>query len=239
MPFDPIRHFYKKLGCNQNLIREIVMGEKYIGVMLADGRVGVCATVGHEIEKVDQCFTVNLQNPTQRIILNAYYNALLNGDQEYLPGRDIFEEIDFRRYRKVVMVGWFRSLQKKFLKAKIGLDVYDMLEQNPTLMPIGGLQAGIEEADAMIVTATTIANGTLKGITDAARGDCDIFLLGPSAIMHEDMFRYTPIRGLFGSVFTPHDKEVLNIIRAGNGTPEFASRMEKVFMMRPADEVAK
>lgn len=239
MPFDPIRHFYKKLGCNQTLVREIVMGEKYIGVMLEDGRVGVCATVDQEIEKVDQCFSVNLQNPTHRIILNAYYNALMNGDQDYPPGRDIFEEIDFRRYHKVVMVGWFRSLHKKFLDAKIGIDVYDMLEDNPTLMPVGGLQEGIAEADAMIVTATTIANGTLKSITDAAKGECDIFLLGPSTIMHEDMFRYTPIKGLFGSVFSPHDKAVLNIIKAGQGTPEFASRMQKVFMMRPEAGVAK
>ncbi len=78
-------------------------------------------------------------------------------------------------------------------------------------------------------------NGTFKVVTDSVSAHCDVFMLGPSTIMHDDMFKYTRVKALFGSVFKPHDKTVLNIIRAGGGTPEFSGHMQKVFLVRPEE----
>lgn len=235
MPFDPIRHFYKKLGCRHELVQEMVIGEKYTAVLLQDGRIGVCATLGNVVEKVVPGFTPNLKKPTHRIILNAYFNAMLNYEPEYAGHLDIFEAVDFSPYKKIVMVGWFRSLHQKFREAKIKIKVFDMLEDNRHLSPLEEMPDALAGADALVVSSTTMFNGTFKVVTDSVPAHCDVFMLGPSTIMHEDMFKYTRVKALFGSVFKPHDKTVLNIIRAGGGTPEFSGHMQKVFLVRPEE----
>lgn len=232
MPFDPIRHFYKKIGYQQSQVQEIVVGEKYTGVILNDGRIGVCATLGEVIEKIPSDFTPDIKEPKHRIILNAYLNAMLNYEHDYEDTKDIFDEIDFSSYKRIVMIGWFRTLHKKFRDAKMMVEAYDLLEQNRSLSPIEQMDEAVAEADAIVVSSTTIFNCTLKNIIDQASDECDIFMLGPSTIMHEDIFKYTKIRALFGSIFKPHDKAVLNIIKSGCGTPEFSGHMTKVFLKR-------
>jgi len=233
MPFDPIRHFYKKVGYKPTLIHELVVGEKYTAVILKDGRLGVCATLGNVMGRITPDFQVDLKNPVHRIILNAWFNAILNYDNEYEGGRDIFEEISFGSYRKVVMIGWFRTLHKKFRDKKIDVEAFDLLEDNKYLSPIGEMRDAVRAADALVMSSTTIFNGTMKEITDLASEQCDIFMLGPSTIMHPDLFRHTSVKALFGSVFKLHDKAVVNIIRSGCGTPEFSGHMQKVFLKRP------
>ena len=232
MPFDPLRHYYKKLGCNQSLVQEMVLGEKYTAVILNDGRLGVCATLGHEVEKVVPGFTPDLKKITHRIILNAYFNAMLNYEHEYEVERDIFEEIDFRQYPNIVMIGWFRTLHQKFIKAGLNVQAFDRQQESPKLSPIDKMPDAISKANAIVVSSTTIFNMSLKEIDDLTSPECDIYMLGPSTILHEDMFRYTKIKALFGSIFKPHDKAVLNIIKSGCGTPEFSGHMKKVFLKR-------
>jgi hypothetical protein len=233
MPFDAIRHFYKKFGFQQNLISEMVIGEKYAAVILNDGRLGVCATLGHVVEKTNPGFTPDLKNPTHRIVLNAFFNALLNDEFEHDGSDDIFTAVDFKAYQQIVMVGWFRSLHKKFKDARIPVKVFDMHNEHPEIEPMDELDPSVSQADALVVSSTTLFNGTLKEIIDKASPESDIFLLGPSTILHPDMFIHTPVKALFGSVFNPHDKAVLKIIRAGCGTPEFSGHMKKVFLRRP------
>lgn len=232
MPFDPIRHFHKKVGFNQNLIHEIVIGEKYSAVILADGRIGVCATLGEHIEQMRSDFQVDLKNPTHRIILNSYFNAFLNYENDYEKENDIFDEIDFSVYKKIVMVGWFRTLHKKFRDSKIIVEAFDPLSKSRYLSPVEQMNESVSEADVLVVSSTTIFNETLKEITDIASDNCDIYMLGPSTILHKDIFLHTKIKALFGSIFQPHDKAVLNIIKSGCGTPEFSGHMQKVFLKR-------
>jgi uncharacterized protein (DUF4213/DUF364 family) len=233
MPFDPIRHFYKKAGYQQQLVEELVIGEKYTAVILKDGRIGVCATLGNPMEKIVHDFSVDLKKPTCRILLNAYFNAFLNYNTEFSGSLDIFDAVDFSKYHNIVMVGWFRSLHKKFRDAKIRVKAFDLTEENSHLSSLEDLPDALSEADAVVVSSTTIFNNTLKVICDTANPECDIYMLGPSTILHEDMFKYTRVKALFGSIFKPHDKMVVNIIRSGCGTPEFSGHMEKVFMVRP------
>lgn len=235
MPFDPIRHYYKKIGYQQSLVKEMVIGEKYTAVILNDGRIGVCATLGEVVERITTDFSPDLKEPTHRIILNAYFNAVLNYENEYEDTRDIFDEIDFSHYKKIVMVGWFRTLHKKFRDARMMVEAYDMLETNRYLSPLDHMEESLAEADAIVVSSTTIFNETFKSITDIASEKSDIFMLGPSTLLHNDMFKYSRVKALFGSVFKPHDKAVLNIIKSGCGTPEFSGHMQKVFLKRPEE----
>lgn len=234
MPFDAIRHFHKKYGFQQQLVREIVIGEKYAAVILQDGRIGVCATLGQPMERILPNFSPDLKNTTHRIILNAFFNALLNDDPEFDGFDDIASVIDFRKFEHVVMVGYFRSLHWKLKESDVTLRVFDLNDDHPPIEPIQEMNHAIGEADALIVSSTTIFNGTLKEITDKATPGCEVFLLGPSTILHPDLFRHTPVTAMFGSLFNPHDKAVLKIIRSGGGTPDFAAHMKKVFLRCPA-----
>jgi hypothetical protein len=66
-------------------------------------------------------------------------------------------------------------------------------------------------------------------VTHSGEGEsCDIFLLGPSSIMNRDMFGYKNIKKIFGSIFKPDDKNVLNVIGNGFGTKKFLKYGRKV-----------
>ncbi|MEZ5012154.1 MAG: DUF4213 domain-containing protein [Bacteroidales bacterium] len=46
---EPIRHFLDKEGFEITRIKEWVIGEKYVGVMLDNGNIGVCATLDNSV----------------------------------------------------------------------------------------------------------------------------------------------------------------------------------------------
>ena len=85
------------------------------------------------------------------------------------------------------------------------------------------------EAKAVILTATSIFNETFMSIVKNTRNNCDIFILGPSSIMNEDMLKYKNIKMIFGSVFQSNDERVLNTIRTGGGTKQFIRFGKKVY----------
>ena len=62
------------------------------------------------------------------------------------------------------------------------------------------------------------------------KDNCDIFTLGPSTIMSNEMFNYRNVKLLFGSIFEPNDILTLKIIQGGGGTKQFMPYMKKVFL---------
>ncbi|MFH2141151.1 MAG: DUF364 domain-containing protein, partial [Bacteroidota bacterium] len=69
-------------------------------------------------------------------------------------------------------------------------------------------------------------------IINNTNNKCDIFLLGPSNILHSDMIDYRNIKFVFGSVFQKNDLRVLKIISEGGGTPDFLKYLEKVYIQK-------
>jgi uncharacterized protein (DUF4213/DUF364 family) len=103
-----------------------------------------------------------------------------------------------------------------------------MIKENGGLIPIINEMETIKKADAIILSATTVANGTFMDIVTHSRENCDIFLLGPSSIMSRDMFEYKNLKKIFGSIFKSDDENVLNVIRNGFGTKKFIKYGRKV-----------
>ena len=129
------------------------------------------------------------------------------------------------------MVGLFKPIVEKFNKNRIAIRVFDKIKESSLLDPITQETAEVRSADALILTATTIFNGTFMDLVGHSGEKCDIFLLGPSAIMDRDMFRYKNIKRIFGAVFEPWDERVLDTIKEGFGTQKFIRYGRKVTLL--------
>lgn len=226
---DPITHYFRKYNFESSKVKELICGERYVAILLDNGNIGVCATLGI---KVSAPFSKNidLENIEHRIILNAYYNALLNYNQEYSDEKDIFEEIDFKRFKNIVMVGNFKPVVKRFQEANIPLFIFDKKEDEEILLKMKDQKRFIQNADAIILTATSMFNKSFVDLIENSNERSSIYILGPSAILDGDMKMYPYVKMIFGSVFERNDMRVLNVIRANLGTRYFSPFSRKVFI---------
>lgn len=228
---EPLKHFVEKYGVHVSNIKKIVCGRKYSAVLLKNGNIGVCANLLTNVEvKIEDLRRADLNKIEHRIILNAYFNANLNYLNNYKKKSDIFEAIDFKHYKNIIMIGLFKPILKNFDENNIKIQVFDLTKKSHKLMPIEKEMETIKKGDAIILSATTIFNNTFMEILNNSGVNCDIFLLGPSSIMNNDLFKYKNIKKIFGSIFESNDERVLNIIKQGYGTKQFLPFGKKVFL---------
>ncbi|MFO7851832.1 MAG: Rossmann-like domain-containing protein [Bacteroidota bacterium] len=229
---EPLKHFYSIRGFERAHIKECVIGDKYVAILHSSGNIGVCATLGTKMDdKLLIDGEVDLDKPAHRIILNAYYNAILNYERDYDDICDIFDRIDFSKYSRIVMIGYFESLYDKFSENNINLEVFDINKASNILTDISKMKESLKGAETIILTGTTIFNKTFNDIVSMTPPGCKIFLLGPSNILSDEMFRYPNIKVVFGSVFKPNDDRVLEKIESGYGTRGFLPYLNKVYII--------
>ncbi len=229
---EPVKYFYKKYGIDNNNVNNVVVGEKYLAVVLNNGNIGVCSTLDHSISFEKQEFdNIDLDKISHRIAANAYFNAVFNYKNKYDCLIDIFDKIDFDKYNNIVMIGFFRSLVNKFSEKKIPLTIFDKKIEDPVLTDMKMQKKHLQTADAVIISGTTIFNNTFTQIINNTT-KADIYLLGPSNILHHDIFKYKNIKFVFGAIFNKSDNNLLNIIRNNGCTPEFSPFMKKVYLKK-------
>ncbi len=229
---EPLKYYYGKYGFEISEVKKTVAGEKYLGMMLEDGRIGVCATLKQKIdvETINDDSFPDLDNLEHRLIYNAYLNAMLNYRSDYKDERDIFEFINFGNYHKIVMIGDFRPLVAKFRQSEMEVSVFDLFSDREGVMPIEKRGKYLSKADGVILTATSIFNNTFHGIMESVNNNCDVFILGPTAILDEDMKRYENVKVIFGTVFDKNDNRILDIIADNQGTRHFQKFGKKVYI---------
>jgi len=226
---EPISHFYNSFGIDTEQIHKIVCGDKYVAVLLKNGNIGVCSTLKNKVSvTIDDLNYFNRNSTQHRIVGIAYFNALLNYDRQYPKQIDIFDEIDFNKFQNIVMIGYFGSLTDKFKSASINLSIFDLKNNNNALVDINKQKEFLNKADVVILTSTSVLNNTFLEIIESTSENCRIFTLGPSTILHPDMFKYQNIHTIFGSIFEKSDSELLDIIKNGAGTKRFLHLMKKV-----------
>ena len=125
------------------------------------------------------------------------------------------------------MIGNFRPLIRKFNAIGISLNVFD-LENNDAYLIDSKLQNEyINKADALIVTGTTLLNNTFTDIVENTSDNCNVYLLGPSNILTNELFKYKNIKIIFGAVFT-NPLMVINLIERGGSIKDCLSYGKKV-----------
>ena len=228
---EPLEYFFEKYGIDIQNIKHIVCGEKYVAVVLKNGQIGVCATLNNYVNvDIRELRYPELNKVQHRIVLNAYYNASFNYKNQYDITIDIFNKIDFKKYSKIVMIGFFRSLVEKFENEKINLTIFDKTEEDSKLTVMSEQLTKVAKADALILSSTSVFNNTFIDILNTTKEDCDVYTLGPSTILNSEMFKYRNIKFLFGSVFDLNDVNTIKIIQNGGGTKQFLPFMDKVFL---------
>ncbi|MCK7461893.1 MAG: DUF4213 domain-containing protein [Sphingobacterium sp.] len=117
---EPLEFFLTKNRINTERIKRIGAGEKYVAIELSDGNIGVCSTLYHPVDANFKVFeNPDTDNIQHRIMLNAWLNAELNNRMGIHDGEgDIFDVVDFTKYRNIVMVGYFTASGKKIQRGK-------------------------------------------------------------------------------------------------------------------------
>lgn len=232
---DPLSMLLSRHGYNFHGIKKIVTGEKYAAVMLCNGNIGVCATLGHPVSSTMEAYKhPNLTKISNRIILNAYFCATLNYRRDSFVSSDLYDYLDFSRYKRTVMIGFFASIVEKCEKEGIKLSVFDHKLEHDRLLPDAEKMAYLNQAQAVILTSTTVFNKTFNGILKETPDDCAIFMLGPSSIMTPDLFEYRNIKMISGALFEKFDDQVLLTIANNGGTKDFLKYKNKKILLKSA-----
>ena len=219
---EPLEFLLSKYKFEINKIENISTGLRYTAVLLKNGNIGVCANLGHKINPaLNNYSNIDLKNFSHRIVLNAYFNALLNYSHSSNSDVDIFDAVDFKKYKKVVMLGFIKPVVKIFHKLNIPISIFDFQKEDPVLTPISEQKKLLKEADAIILTSTSIFNNSFLDSINATNDNCDIFMIGPSSIMTPEILEYKNIKMIFGATFDKSDDRVLKIIREDGGTRKF------------------
>lgn len=190
--------------------------------MLDNGNIGVCANLGEKIPKdIIDIKYIDINSSSHRIIISAYFNALLNYQNNYETNKDIFDAIDFKKYNNIVMVGFFKPILQKFDKSGIKVTIFDIHKESNLLTKMHKQNDLLKKADAVILTSTSLSNNTFTSVINSTINGCDIHMLGPSSLMTHEMFGYKNIKTISGATFDKYDNRILDIIKQGYGTKAF------------------
>lgn len=230
---EPLLHFFNNYKYDASQIGRVITGECFTAVELINGKIGICSNTNNKVDlnKIN-LNSLNQNSIQHRIILNAYYNAIFNYQQEYIIEKDVFDFVDFTQYQNIVMIGYFESTYTKFVNAGLKVSVFDIEKTDHALVSMSKEMDYVKNSDAILMTATTIANKTFFEIVNNTKEGCDIFLTGPSSIMHPDMFKFKNIKSILGSVFDNNDQRVLDSIEKGGCTRDFIKYGKKVVFVR-------
>jgi len=234
MKNDLLNNIYNKRNISLSQIKNIYAGNKYTAIEDISGNIGVCSNLDISVNPNLLKSNPDFEKVQNRIIVNALVNAIINPYCTADGEGDISEVIDFRNYRKIVMIGYFESLFNRLCNKGVITDVYDrLISDNPNISDIRKMQTTIPLADAIILTATTISNNTFNEIMNIVNANCHVYILGPSAILDRELLSSINIAGIFGAQFLKEkNEEITDIVMQGKGTKAFLHLMKKVYILR-------
>lgn len=86
----------------------------------------------------------------------------------------------------------------------------------------------VPKADVLVITGTTLINGTLEKILNLARPDTQVIVLGPTASLIPHAFFKRGVNILGGDIITNPDKMLDTLTEGGSGYHLYGKSAEKV-----------
>lgn len=182
----------------------------YTGVMLDNGYVGLCSTptedIGHphlarklDFHGSDALEVARLAN-SFNMIERAVGVAAINALSQYLMdsegydrqlGVDILNALDLRGNDNVAVVGYMRPLVEKLKGVAREVHVF---ERNPQLrgdaLPDTFVESILPKKDVVIISGSSLVNGTLDRLLDLSKGARSVAVAGPTAsTLPEPLFK--------------------------------------------------
>jgi len=222
-------------------------GLKYSAVSLTDGLIGVSYTWnrGHCCGPDEEPFfdyegaeasvlleKILSEGAIGRSLSMALINALNGRRALEMPGDDdnsvIFNTLKVRKGTRMAMVGFFRPVVK--VLEGMGVEVY-ISDMTHDMGSPGELYKRLADwAECLILTSTTIVNGTFDEIMNHCPEGLPVALLGPTTPMIPEVFRDYGIALLAGTAPDKVDL-TMRLIRQGAGTPDFQKHAKKVYCL--------
>lgn len=232
-------------------IRGLTIGLGYTAVLTDDGRLGLsysmiertaCCTHVRSFRDFDGAPASELldyvlsEDTLERSMGLALVNALNEPRAQHLPqdgtrGGVFMEAFGVQRGTRVAMVGHFPPVARRLREAGAELSILDSDEH------MGDEASFLRELahwpSVLIVTATTILNGSLELFLDHVTDRVDVMIMGPTTPLLPEAYADSPVRLLAGMVPLDHER-VIAAVRQGGGTPALSRHCRKIYWKRPA-----
>lgn len=237
---------------NDIYTKRVVLGLGYTGVELTTGQVGVCYTFGSEI--TPDCCQIWRKAGTlagkpaieiaelskswdlsESVVGVAALNALSqlaierNRKRYTITEGDFVDHVEIRKGDTVVLVGNIHPFVPKIKEKTQKLYI---LEKNPRLREPKGLpdfaaEEVLPSADIVIITGTTLANGTIDHLLALSKNAREKSLVGPSASVFPDPLFERGVT-LIGGIQVTDSEKIMQIISEGGGTPSFGVACKRI-----------
>jgi uncharacterized protein (DUF4213/DUF364 family) len=228
-------------------VKDVRIGLSYTAVLLENGQAGLAYTFPKDHSEGCTAFKGELPLAGSRASrLLAFFdsgakldsslalatcNALFSTTVEGLREGDVLKYLDLRNEDTVGMVGWFAPVVP-FLRKRVGsLKIFEQVETNDKeIMSSEEAYRILPECHVALITSTSIINGTIDGLLEAAGSCREVVLLGASTPLAPAAFSHTPVTVLAGVVIS-EPVEILRIVSEGCGTHRFKNAVRKVNAM--------
>ncbi len=222
---------------------DVRLGLTYTAVKLNDGRTGVAYSFGNRIisgcsvfmgtrplagKKASELIDFLASEDTLECSLGlATANALANTEPRPVLGGDVLEAVRFQASDRVAMIGFFGPLVPSLEKMVAQLEVFEETDRlSGNSRPSPEAMETLPESDVALITSTSIINGTLDKLLEAASKCREVVLLGSSTPLSPETFRHTNVTWLSGIVVTDPDG-ILRVVSEGAGTAFFKPHVTK------------
>ena len=170
----------------------------------------------------------------------AYWARFGNGAME--TGVDAFDTVDIDPQKKAVVVGALVPMLKKLIDA--GADFTILEKDQRTLKPYemqyylsdDHAPDVVPQADLLVITGTTVLNGTLPGLLALATPYAEVVVAGPTASMLPEPF-FTRGVSVFGGITVTKPDELLDVISEGGSGYHFFGKSAERMVFRPGGRV--
>ncbi len=159
----------------------------------------------------------------------AALNAINNTGTQGYEG-NIFDKIQIREGDRVAMVGFIAPVARMLQDRGCQVDVFELRDvEARCIRPAEEMQQTLTQAEIVILTATTLINGSLGGIISQPFAAREVILMGPSTPVAPAQFSKTAITFLAGCRVVDEEK-TFRIVIEGGGTEVLYSQgaMKKI-----------
>ncbi len=225
-------------------ISRLTIGLGYTASELEDGRTGIAYTwlnrkEGCSVIKGPDSFEGKSASgllekifspvPLERTLAVATANALNHKTAAAFKDDEgsLVADINSGKGSRIAMVGFFGPVVELLRANGSETVVYDIGKNSGN--PDEFFPFLEHKADALILTSTSLLNGSMEDVLARLAGRrIPVVLLGPTTIMKPELYSHLPVTILAGTVPVNSEK-VVQAIRNGKGTPVIQKFARKVY----------
>ncbi|MFH0813848.1 MAG: DUF364 domain-containing protein [Pseudomonadota bacterium] len=236
---DFLKHNYQEIP-----VKEVRIGLGYTGVLLEDSNTGVAYTFKGGLPEGCSMFMGNrpLAGKSSHKLLDyvaspvtvesavgiATANALVNRERGIESEGDVLDIVELNKDDRIGMVGFFGPLVPTLRRTVRELLIFEQTSHTAEgVFPAEKAPEVLPTCDIALITSTSLINGTLDSLLEAA-GKCrEIVLLGASTLLLPEIFQPLGVTLLSGVIITD-PPGILQIISEGGGMRFFKGHIKKV-----------